>query len=52
MRRCNWCGVELRWWQINHCRRCGQAVRLNEPGPPCKSGSRWYEDPDGGIGWK
>lgn len=48
-RRCGWCGVTLRGWQLNLCRRCKSAVK-EMPGrltsPPCKSQSRWEETPD------
>lgn len=25
-RRCGWCGVGLRWWQINYCRICKRVL--------------------------
>lgn len=46
-RRCAWCGVVLRGWQLNLCRTCGPAVR--EPivrSSPCGQASRWEEAPD------
>ncbi|QXN74299.1 membrane protein [Gordonia phage ObLaDi] len=46
-RRCSWCGVQLRLWQINLCRRCRPAV--SEPAvrsSPTPEGSRWDADPD------
>lgn len=49
-RRCSWCGVVLRGWQLNKCQLCRQAMR--EPGlprlsqPPCPQASRWDAHPD------
>ena len=44
-RRCGWCGVQLRWWQLNLCRTCG--LRVNDFGsPPCSEGHRWDAEPD------
>lgn len=45
-RRCAWCFVELRGWQLNLCRRCGRHVRAGHPSPPCPLGSRVDEAPD------
>jgi hypothetical protein len=44
-RRCAWCGVVLRGWQLNCCRRCKRAV-VYSPSPWCVSGSRWDAEPD------
>jgi predicted RNase H-like HicB family nuclease len=44
-RRCAWCGVVLRGWQLNCCRRCKRAVDYS-PSPWCGSGSRWDAEPD------
>lgn len=46
MRRCEWCGVVLRWWQCNLCRVCGYAIRYDHPSPPCRSMSRVDAEPD------
>ena len=46
-RRCGWCGVQLRAWQRNLCRRC--ALGVGEPmvtTSPCNEQSRWNADPD------
>ena len=51
-RRCGWCGVTLRGWQLNLCRQCRQYSRgdagiyLQSGGPPCSRASRWDADPD------
>lgn len=50
-RRCAWCGVQLRAWQLNMDRACklrtGDAgLYLQSGGPPCSEGSRWDGDPD------
>lgn len=45
-RRCGWCGVVLRAWQLNLCRVCRFYVRYDHPSPPCVSGSRWDAQPD------
>lgn len=45
-RRCAWCAVALRGWQLNLCRLCKRAVRLDAPGPPCGQLSRADSDPD------
>lgn len=51
-RRCAWCGVQLRGWQLNLCRLCkgpatGDAgIYLSSGGPPCRQGSRWNAQPD------
>jgi hypothetical protein len=44
-RRCAWCGVVLRGWQLNLCRRCKRAV-VYSPSPWCVQASRWEADPD------
>jgi hypothetical protein len=44
-RRCAWCGVALRGWQVNCCRRCKRAVKFS-PSPWCVSASRWTAAPD------
>lgn len=41
-RRCSWCGVKLRGWQLSMCRLCGGA----DDRAPCFHGSRWDEQPD------
>jgi hypothetical protein len=52
-RRCAWCGVQLRGWQLNLCRLCGPRAKgsagiyLSAGGPPCAQGSRWDATPDG-----
>jgi hypothetical protein len=47
-RRCGWCGVQLRWWQLNLCRVCRiYGVVLDMPSPPCLQRSRWDAAPDG-----
>lgn len=46
-RRCAWCGVQLRAWQLNLCRTCRLAVMTPYAGPPCFHGSRWDEEADG-----
>jgi hypothetical protein len=45
-RRCAWCGVVLRGWQLNLCRLCGPKAKCEAGGPPCQSGSRWDAEPD------
>ena len=48
-RRCSWCGVVLRGWQLNLCRRCKLATIETPIGltsPPCGRGSRWDAEPD------
>jgi hypothetical protein len=50
-RRCAWCGVALRGWQLNLCRTCKTAVlALPVAGmldsPPCPHASRWDDEPD------
>ena len=50
-RRCGWCGVKLRGWQRNLCRRC--YLGTNDPWPsssPCNEGSRWNAEPDHWMG--
>lgn len=44
-RRCSWCGVVLRLWQLNLCRKCKQCVKYSE-GPWCMTASRWDATPD------
>jgi hypothetical protein len=42
VRRCGWCGVRLRRWQVNLCQLCGPAVRSSDfRTSPCVEGSRW-----------
>lgn len=43
-RRCSWCHVVLRGWQLNMCRGCRRHVGSDTP--PCRMGSRAYEAPD------
>lgn len=53
-RRCSWCGVVLRGWQLNMCRLCKTAASVEWLGAPCVHGSRWDEAPDEWIwtrGW-
>lgn len=50
-RRCAWCGVQLRGWQLNMCRGCkahtaDAGIYLQSGGPPCPHGSRWDAAPD------
>jgi hypothetical protein len=51
-RRCGWCGVVLRGWQLNLCSLCrpsatGSAgIYLSAGGPPCSAGSRLHAAPD------
>jgi hypothetical protein len=51
-RRCSWCGVVLRGWQLNSCRTCKAAIgSVGLPGrglgsAPCPHGSRWDAEPD------
>lgn len=51
-RRCGWCSVRLRWWQLRMCRHCRRravwAAEEPEEGtqPPCTHASRWHEEPD------
>jgi hypothetical protein len=50
-RRCAWCGVQLRGWQLNMDRACklrtGDAgLYLQCGGPPCGQGARWDDEPD------
>ena len=44
-RRCAWCGVVLRGWQLNCCRTCKHAVVFS-PSPPFAHASRWDDEPD------
>lgn len=52
-RRCGWCGVPLRGWQLNLCQLCkpratGDAgIYLQSGGPPCGQAARWTDVPDG-----
>lgn len=46
-RRCAWCGVQLRWWQLNLCKMCRFYVIYDHPSPPCSQKSRWNALPDG-----
>lgn len=46
-RRCGWCGVQLRGWQLNLCRYC--KLKVESPAvvsAPCPQGSRWDAEPD------
>ena len=45
-RRCAWCGVVLRGWQLNCCRRCKERVSLIWGDPWCPHASRWNAEPD------
>ena len=45
-RRCAWCGVVLRSWQVNLCQLCGPAARSGFSGPPVGHASRWEDAPD------
>jgi hypothetical protein len=53
-RRCGWCAVELRWWQLNLCRTCKQDVVRDLLWPRRRPGSHYYakwdrafeDDPD------
>lgn len=45
-RRCGWCGVPLRGWQLNLCQLCAPNVRDNWPSPPCGQAERWTDVPD------
>jgi len=45
-RRCAWCGVVLRGWQLNLCRGCKTAIKLDKDSPPCVHASRWEDEPD------
>jgi hypothetical protein len=51
-RRCGWCGVRLRAWQLNLCRICRPratgdcGIYLSSGGPPCSHGARWDAEPD------
>lgn len=49
-RRCGWCAVPLRAWQLNLCQTCKPAV-LGSPSPPCGEGARWAEKPDARPRW-
>jgi len=47
VRRCGWCGVRLRGWQVNLCQLCGPAVRSSDfRSSPCVQASRWDEPMD------
>lgn len=46
-RRCGWCAVRLRWWQLHWCRRCALGLADKHGfSPPCLSGARLRERPD------
>ena len=49
-RRCGWCGVQLRMWQRNLCRRCYLGTSDPWGGSPCNEGSRWHAEPDEWMG--
>lgn len=44
-RRCCWCAVQLRGWQLNACRGCKRAI-VYSPSPAFPSRSRWDAEPD------
>lgn len=55
-RRCGWCGVHLRAWQVNLCRACKPrtgdcGIYLQSGGAPCGEAERWYAEPDGPPWW-
>lgn len=50
-RRCAWCGVVLRGWQLNRCRRC-KAGGLDIPSPWTPSMSRVDAIPDERRRWR
>lgn len=50
-RRCEWCAVRLRWWQIAYCRNCNHALSegglyLQNGGPPAPHRGRADAEPD------
>lgn len=45
-RRCGWCGVQLRGWQLNLCHRCKLTLNNDIASAPCPKGSRWDAEPD------
>lgn len=51
-RRCGWCGVQLRAWQVNLCRGCREVafgdagLYLRSGGPRWRQMERWEGDPD------
>ncbi len=46
-RRCAWCGVQLRGWQLNVCRLCRWPAKVAIwADPPCMHASRWDAEPD------
>lgn len=45
-RRCGWCGIVLRAWQLNLCRTCRPYVVLDMPSPPVGHLSRLDAEPD------
>lgn len=50
-RRCAWCGVTLRAWQLNQCRHC-KLINTYGVGPWCVQGSRWDEQADERRRWQ
>lgn len=44
-KRCGWCGVQLRRWQLDLCRRCRDAHN-GGGSAPYPQGSRWEAEPD------
>ena len=50
-RRCAWCGVTLRGWQLNLCRVCKRAAKYSSS-PPVLSGSRWDDEADTRRRWR
>lgn len=51
-RRCGWCFVPLRAWQMNLCRLCKMAVKWDAPSAPCLQGSRSESSPDERRKWR
>lgn len=50
-RRCAWCGLVLRGWQLNMCRGCkartnDAGIYLQSGGPRCSAGAMWDAEPD------
>lgn len=46
-RRCGWCGVRLRWWQVNLCRVCRIYTQVGRGiSRSCREGARWDAAPD------
>jgi hypothetical protein len=51
-RRCAWCAVKLRSWQLNLCRKCKHHVVLNLPSPAYPLRSRWDDQSDRMRRWQ